>query len=272
MFTRDKSDRTVKLAVASILILLTGLFYGKTYLVLREQARSIGGKKFTYSSGKIELSSVKNIPVENDFCGYNEGHICEGDFSQNIYAVIKCGKVQTNEFDKSQYEQYQERTAGRQTEHILDEHIRNGIDGIFLHQENTVENPDKLSQNAGERANIGEQRKKFNGLNETINRISKYVSSQNTYEKRFQNSVLNTAKKEKFLTTIMLITFIAVVTVFPSTIYLQFRYVLRSETHRILRLVFLPILCLNFAVNPFVYCWRLINYRKTFKVVYCCKC
>ena len=65
------------------------------------------------------------------------------------------------------------------------------------------------------------------------------------------------------MNTILIIAFIAVLTVSQPTEI--------TKTDTLLLLVVRAIFCLNFAVNPLVYCLRLKRYRETFKIVYGCK-
>ena len=84
---------------------------------------------------------------------------------------------------------------------------------------------------------------------------------------------VDNAKEERFLNTIIIIALIAVFTVLAGTIYAQIHriIILSPELNKILKPVLLSIYCLNFTANPFVYCLRLKQYRKTFKIVYCCR-
>ena len=84
---------------------------------------------------------------------------------------------------------------------------------------------------------------------------------------------VTSAKEQRFLNTIIIIALIAVVTVMSGTIYVQIPSIINkksSNLNTILRPVLLSIYSLNFAVNPFVYCLRLKQYRKTFQMVYSC--
>ena len=85
---------------------------------------------------------------------------------------------------------------------------------------------------------------------------------------------VDNAKEQRFLNTIIIIALIAVFTVLAGTIYAQIHLIIfkkSPELSKILKPVLLSIYCLNFTVNPFVYCLRLKQYRKTFKIVYCCR-
>ena len=74
-------------------------------------------------------------------------------------------------------------------------------------------------------------------------------------------------KEKKFLSTVIIIAFVAVITIVPETIV----FLYRSHVHEFFTVLAKVIICLNFAVNPFIYCWRLERYRKTFKMVFGCK-
>jgi cation transport ATPase len=81
--------------------------------------------------------------------------------------------------------------------------------------------------------------------------------------------IMSNTKEQKFLNTIIIIACIAVVTVMPGVIY---SLLSGTEINMMIFVVISAIYCLNFAANPFVYCLRLKRYRKTFKIVYGCKC
>ena len=84
--------------------------------------------------------------------------------------------------------------------------------------------------------------------------------------------LVDNAKEQKFLNTIIIIALIAVITVLPGQIYVQVWSILdKGQTYSIHFIVVITIFCLNFAVNPLIYCFRLKRYRKTFKIVYGCK-
>jgi heme/copper-type cytochrome/quinol oxidase subunit 2 len=76
-------------------------------------------------------------------------------------------------------------------------------------------------------------------------------------------------KQEKRLfTTMFLVSFVTIITMVPLAIYV----ILQGRTNNInsdpVHMLFSTLLFVNFSINPFVYLWRLKNYRKTFKIVF----
>ena len=83
--------------------------------------------------------------------------------------------------------------------------------------------------------------------------------------------------EKRFICTVAILSLIAGVTQLPimiSQFYLKyldsidydaddFRYVVESASKLSLSV--------NFAVNPFIYLWRIPKYRRTFKTLYCKK-
>ena len=311
IFAPDKSDK-VKAAIGSILILLSSLLYGRAYFVLREQARSMADKKTASSLGQI---SAKSYPVENNCtCADKDGRICEGGGRNLSSAVLKFGNSQRNDLKnervRSQYSQCQKCAAEKHVYDVMNDHVQNDVCEGSRFQDEYAQNRDKQEKNQDEPArdhdkrckhqnkrvsdgvkivlNMGkqsqnitnsfsQQRELFNYPNGTIDNISQNGSAHNPSTKYPKTvKVIKTANEQKYLNTIILITFIAIVTVYSSTIWFQV-----YEWHRTVRpgnlktpiliSVFTVIFCLNFAVNPFIYCWRLKNYRESLKKVYCCK-
>ena len=284
IFSRDKSGSIAKSAFGSVLTFLTGLLYSKTYFVLRVKARSMTGKKAVYFSGK---TSAKSISVRNRTWAVKDERICEVHSKQNLFGQIN---GQNNDLE-NEHVKYQKSPAGDQSERGLvpNERKQNygyveNQDGCAQNQDERISRGDKIVLNQAEiRAKINanaslRQQEKFDASNSTLDDINQNVFLQNPSikcPKPFK--VINTAKEQKFLNTIILSTFITVVTLFPSTIYFTvYRWHEKDrpedlETHGPLAYVFATLFCLNFVANPFVYCWRLKKYRKSLKQVYCYK-
>jgi hypothetical protein len=90
------------------------------------------------------------------------------------------------------------------------------------------------------------------------------------------SGVIKNAQEQQFLNTILIIAVVAVVTVVLGTVVCQvWQMVVDMEKHqcitRISFAVVWAIFSFNFAVNPFIYCFRLKRYRKTFEMIYCRK-
>ena len=84
------------------------------------------------------------------------------------------------------------------------------------------------------------------------------------YESRAQE--IRILKERRFLQTIIIISCAAFVSVVPSLIFSLFYNWLGLNilAFKIVGAITIFILCLNFAVNPFIYILRLPNYRKHF--------
>jgi hypothetical protein len=74
------------------------------------------------------------------------------------------------------------------------------------------------------------------------------------------------AFQEKFLKTIMIVAFIQVFTLAPSSVYGLIRG--WSGGFSIAGYLVFAMYFLNFSINPFVYIWRLRNYRQTFRLIF----
>ena len=61
IFVPDKFDSMAKLGAGSVLIILTGLLYSRTYFTLRKQNRSMVGMKGKFSSMRNENTANKSI-------------------------------------------------------------------------------------------------------------------------------------------------------------------------------------------------------------------
>ena len=76
--------------------------------------------------------------------------------------------------------------------------------------------------------------------------------------------------QEEFLKTIIIVTFIQILTMVPLSIF-SLVHGWSNSFNSVLKLVVYPMYFLNFAINPFLYVWRLRNYRQTFCLVFCTK-
>ena len=85
-----------------------------------------------------------------------------------------------------------------------------------------------------------------------------------------QNRSRNRALQEQFLKTIIIVAFIQILTMVPLSIFTLVHGWSKSFSS-VLKLVVYPMYVLNFAINPFLYIWRLRNYRQTFRLVFCTK-
>ena len=75
--------------------------------------------------------------------------------------------------------------------------------------------------------------------------------------------------QEEFVKTIMIVAFIQIFTLVPTSVYaLIFDW---SDDPSVVNFIFLEMYFINFAINPFLYIWRLKNYRKTFHLILCRK-
>ena len=80
-------------------------------------------------------------------------------------------------------------------------------------------------------------------------------------------------KQTRFLHTIMYIAFLFVSTLSPLLVFDLFNkdhgYGDTNKTH--VHMCFYFLFYSNFVINCFVYCYRLTNYRKTFRSLFCCR-
>ena len=67
-----ENDVTAIRGIVLAFVLFTALLYGKTYFALRKQARSMIGKKTTFSSKQSQYAPNKSISIESETCVENE--------------------------------------------------------------------------------------------------------------------------------------------------------------------------------------------------------
>jgi hypothetical protein len=249
IFIRNENDaNATKLGIGLVLVLFTAVLYGKTYFALRKQARSMIGKKTKFSSKQRQHAPNKSSSMEKEICIESENR--EG--AQNQDNIVQNGSERAQSF--------------------MDERVEN--------QNHRAEKRNDRAQSQSECGEINNERAKNH--NQGVQNKNERAGSENeraqredlSSNKRPKNSqVMNNTKEQKFLNTIIIIACIAVVTVMPGTIYgyLDGWVIASQDKNRILTAVLVVIFCLNFAVNPFVYCFRLKRYRKTFKMVYGCQ-
>ena len=109
-----------------------------------------------------------------------------------------------------------------------------------------------------------------------LKKQSRNIALQNSNENRAQE--IRILKEKRFLKTIIIIACIAFVCTVPALIYYSLIYNFGLTQGQgdsliviIAQKIILCILCTNFAVNPLIYIIRLLNYRKTFYLLYCRK-
>ena len=82
-------------------------------------------------------------------------------------------------------------------------------------------------------------------------------------------------KEKRFLKTIIIIGFTALVTILPNAIFGQVilfgGHEEESESRGNVDIILFAIWTVNFIINPVLYFWRLPQYRKTFSIIYCCR-
>jgi cation transport ATPase len=206
------------------------------------------GKKTKFSSKQRQHAPNKSSAMEKEICIESENR--EG--AQNQDNIVQNGSERAQSF--------------------MDERVEN--------QNHRAEKRNDRAQSQSECGEINNERAKNH--NQGVQNKNERAGSENeraqredlSSNKRPKNSqVMNNTKEQKFLNTIIIIACIAVVTVMPGTIYgyLDGWVIASQDKNRILTAVLVVIFCLNFAVNPFVYCFRLKRYRKTFKLVYGCQ-
>ena len=275
IFIRNENDANAKPGVGLVFILFTAVLYGKTYFALRKQARSMIGKKTTFSSKQSQYAANKSISIESETCVENENR----ERAQNQDNRVQNGTERAQSLDERAENQYEraeienERAKSQsERDQSLDERAKN--------QNHLAGKQNDRSQNQYDRAEIENERAE--SRNQRAQNKNDRVENQNERARREDLSsnkmpknsqVMNNTKEQKFLNTIIIIACIAVVTVMPGVIYgcLDGWVISSPDKNRILPAVLIAIFCLNFAVNPFVYCFRLKRYQKTFKMVYGCQ-
>ena len=84
-----------------------------------------------------------------------------------------------------------------------------------------------------------------------------------------QKSSRNRALQEEFVKTIMIVAFIQIFTLVPTSVHGLIHGWSRDSS--VINLIFFEMYFINFAINPFLYIWRLKNYRETFRLILCRK-
>ena len=85
-----------------------------------------------------------------------------------------------------------------------------------------------------------------------------------------QSQVRNQMLQETFLNTIMIVAFVQIFTQIPASIFALINgWMVRDGS--VMAEIIYAMYFLNFAMNPFLYMWRLRNYRQTFLFVFCRK-
>jgi hypothetical protein len=111
IFIRNENDVNAKPGVGLVFILFTAVLYGKTYFALRKQARSMIGKKTTFSSKQSQYAPNKSSSIESETCVGSNNHVKNGierDQSLDERAQIQYERDEIeNERAKSQSERDQ---------------------------------------------------------------------------------------------------------------------------------------------------------------------
>ena len=106
----------------------------------------------------------------------------------------------------------------------------------------------------------------------SLRRQARRIAQQNDTSTESRAATSRVLREKRFLNTITIssvITFISIVpmSVFATVFFVD--YTIFGRSVFVLECVFSTIYYTNYAVNPFLYIWRLPQYRKTFKVLYC---
>ena len=79
----------------------------------------------------------------------------------------------------------------------------------------------------------------------------------------------NRALQREFLKTILIVATIQIVTLVPPNVFNLVKVTWYRSTHEnVVHVVMTQMYSLNFAINPFLYMWRLQNYRRTLCLVF----
>ena len=275
IFVQDIYDDLIKPGIGSLMIILTGILYGKAYFTLKKQSRSMVGMKAKFSSQQNRNTRVSQVETSQSGNERSENEI---DLPQTSRVQSQDDRAQSqneraqsqNELAQSQHEraQSQDKRAQSQDERAQSRdkhaHDRAQIDDEHSQGQNTRDE----AQNQDYRTQI----KRDIRDSSTTKGIHEEISLQNSSSKMHRKpQSVNSAKEQRFLNTVIIIACIAVLTVLVGTVFVQLDLTVlkkRPEMSRILKSVCFTIFCFNFAANPFVYCLRLSQYRKTFQIVY----
>lgn len=113
----------------------------------------------------------------------------------------------------------------------------------------------------------------FKSLKKQTKSLDQLQNNNATQEYRAQK--LRILNEKRFLETIIIVGCIYLVTILPNSIYTQ---IILFRSHKdeeesggnLDRILFF-IWIVNFVVNPIIYLWRLPKYRKTFRIIFCCR-
>ena len=97
----------------------------------------------------------------------------------------------------------------------------------------------------------------------TLKKQEKNMSQRNQCQSR--------SIQREFLKTIIMVALIQIFTIVPPSVGSLKNLYSRVGVVTVWHVIFLQMYCLNFAINPFLYIWRLKNYRRTFYLLFCSK-
>ena len=258
IFVLDKFDETLKLWTGVLLIMLTGVTYSGTYFTLRKQSSSMFGMKAKFPSTR-RGNAANKTDRENQVA-------TTGDANEHSTQSEERAQSQ-DERAKSDGERAQNQDQRAQSRN---ERVASRSDRCRSH--------DQHAKSESDRTQIPRdiQCSPRTNVTHNLSSIRKEISARNSSSKTHTKpQPVNNAKEQRFLNTIIIIACFAVVTILVGTVLAQLLETVlkeRSVMKRILKSLCFTIYCLNFVVNPFIYCFRLKQYRKTFQMVYGCRC
>ena len=244
IFVTSDNDGRIKPGIGSVLIILTGILYCKTYLALRRQNKSMAGKKAVFSSRQKGNASKKNVLTD-----LNE----------------ICARVEWKNYRAAGMEDERSQLQNDRAQKMIDQSRDERVDS-------QDERDESLHQRAAGNDERSQRKDERVVSPATICEVHFLQNSSQKTHKKLQSA--NNAKEQKFLNTIIIVACVAVVTVLVGMIGGLFPKMFERgspEIFRISRAFILTLYCLNFSVNPFIYCLRLKQYRKTFQIVFNCK-
>ena len=275
IFVQDIYDDLIKPGIGSLMIILTGILYGKAYFTLKKQSRSMVGMKAKFSSQQNRNTRVSQVETSQSGNERSENEI---DLPQTSRVQSQDDRAQSqNERAQSQNElaQSQHERAQSQDKRAQSQDERAQSRDKHAHDRAQIEDEHSQGQNTRDEAQNQDYRtqiKRDIRDSSTTKGIHEEIALQNSSSKMHRKpQSVNSAKEQRFLNTVIIIAGIAVFTVLVGTVFVQLDLAVlkkRPEMSRILKSVCFTIFCFNFAANPFVYCLRLNQYRKTFQIVY----
>ena len=172
-----ENDVTAIRGIVLAFVLFTALLYGKTYFALRKQARSMIGKKTTFSSKQSQYAPNKSISIESETCVENENR----ERAQNQDNRVQNGIERAQSLDERAENQYERAEIGNERAKSPSERDQS-LDERAKNQNHLAGKQNDRSQNQYERAEIENERAE--SRNQRAQNKNDRVESQNERARR----------------------------------------------------------------------------------------